>query len=303
MAVPEAWRAVSGDDLAGETVKLRIVGQEGGPVVIVLGGISAGRFLTSHDGGWWAPLAGPGRVIDTDHVQVVGVDLPPHKASAFKRLCPEDFAKLLALALDVAGLPAAETFIGASFGGMVGLAFARLFPRRVGHLVLIAAAHRPCPMAYASRRIQRDIIAMTHGTNRQGEGVALARQLAMTTYRTSEEFDARFGPWSDESLDDYLDHQGAKCAAAITPERYWALSSAIDQHREDPADIEVPVSVIASDSDRLVPLSLVAEMAARLPNLRRYDVMRSSFGHDAFLKEESTLSRLLRPALGGSVSA
>src|SRR5690606_21026311 len=46
-----------------------------GPVVAALGGISAGRHVTGDEPkGWWADIVGPGRALDTDRFQVLGLD-------------------------------------------------------------------------------------------------------------------------------------------------------------------------------------------------------------------------------------
>lgn len=297
MTIDPDWRARSGDRLEGEVVRLRLVGNPNGQAVLVLGGISAGRDVASQDHGWWSDLVGPGRAVDTDRFLVVGADLPPEGRGEPKLLCPEDFARLLVESLDDAGISHLHTLIGASFGGMIGLSLARLDPERVGRLALLCAGHRPSPMATAVRHVQREILSLTEGTNREAEGVALARKLAMTTYRTAEEFDTRFARGSDECLFGYLAHHGRKYADSVQSCRFQTLSTAIDAHAEDPDKIHVPVSVIASDTDRLVPLAITNELAARLPRLERYEVLRSPYGHDAFLKEPRALGAILRKVL------
>ena len=75
---------------------------------------------------------------------------------------------------------------------MVGLAFAAEFGDRLDSLIAISAAHRSDPLATAWRSIQRQIVALglRHGDATQA--LALARGLAMTTYRTRDEFAERF---------------------------------------------------------------------------------------------------------------
>jgi len=55
-----------------------IVGATGAPVVVVLGGISATRHVTTTDHdpspGWWDDIVGRGRGIDTAEYRVLGVD-------------------------------------------------------------------------------------------------------------------------------------------------------------------------------------------------------------------------------------
>jgi homoserine O-acetyltransferase len=64
----------------------------------------------------------------------------------------------------------------------------------------------------------------------------------------------------------------------------------------------VPVTVVAVAEDRLVPIEdayalverLARGSAPRRPQLR---VLRSIYGHDAFLKEPAALDAILREAL------
>ena len=65
-----------------------------------------------------------------------------------------DQARALAAVLDHLGI-AATSLVGASYGGMVALAFAELFPGRISKLVILGAAHRTHPMATAVRTVQR----------------------------------------------------------------------------------------------------------------------------------------------------
>jgi homoserine O-acetyltransferase len=55
---------------------------------------------------------------------------------------------------------------------------------------------------------------------------------------------------------------------------------------------------VAVKEDRLVPCEDLVDLAERLPRLRRLHVLRSRFGHDAFLKEEAAIGAILADALG-----
>ncbi|MCQ8185993.1 alpha/beta fold hydrolase [Parvularcula maris] len=294
--VDPLWTAQSGDRLEGERVRLRFKGNPRGRRILVLGGISAGRRVTSCDDGWWGELVGPQRAVCCDRDLIIGADYLPEHGGQAKRLRPEDFANLFLKALRDEGVEELGAVIGASFGGMVALAMARLAPARIGRLAVVCAAHRPHPMATAVRHIQRQILELTEGTNREAEGVGLARQLAMTTYRSAEEFGSRFGP-GGEDLEAYLKHHGDRYASTVSAARYRTLSAAIDAHSEDPSLIKVPTTVIAAEGDQLVPLELAQELAARLPKLDRYEVIPTRYGHDAFLKETAAIAPILKGML------
>ncbi|HXP26672.1 MAG TPA: hypothetical protein VN891_12880, partial [Steroidobacteraceae bacterium] len=64
-----------GDSLPDARVSFRLVGNEQGPVVVVLGGISAHRIVTGAPGeGWWPEMVGPGLGVDTRQYRVLGID-------------------------------------------------------------------------------------------------------------------------------------------------------------------------------------------------------------------------------------
>ncbi|MEM7741474.1 MAG: alpha/beta fold hydrolase [Pseudomonadota bacterium] len=293
MPVSELWRARSGASLTDETIRMRLVGNPAGKKILVLGGISAGREICGTNG-WWKDLAGPSRALNTDDCLIIGLDYPPLDALDPIDLCTEDFARLVHQALRSIDIDRVDGIIGMSFGGMIGLAFARLYPEAVGQLALLCAAHRPSPMASAWRLIQRQILELARDAGDPERGVAIARQLAITTYRAPEEFDSRFGEGSEESLISYLGHQGAKYARQMPSGRYQTLSSAINAHDEVPEDISVPTLVIAADTDRLVPPAICEELCQRLPHLLGYEIIQSVYGHDAFLKETEILDPIVR---------
>ena len=110
--------------------------------------------------------------IDLNHYCVIGFDYP--SAPSPIPLCPEDFAELIAIALKTLDIRNLSAIVGSSFGGMIGLAFARKYPSRLGKLCIISAAHRPHPMAQAWRVTQRRIIEFAVQQNKPEAGVALA---------------------------------------------------------------------------------------------------------------------------------
>lgn len=71
--LPRPWRLHYGDILQSPRVAYRLVGAPGAPVVAVLGGISAHRFLVGAEG-WWREVVGPGCGVDTNRYRVLGID-------------------------------------------------------------------------------------------------------------------------------------------------------------------------------------------------------------------------------------
>ena len=297
--IPEDFRLESGERLAASEVVGRLHGPAGGPLVVVAGGISSGRFVTC----WWSWAVRAGGPVDLDRVRVLGFDLSPGKDEPAVTITTTDQARLLALLLNALDEPRVEAFVGASYGGCIGLAFAAAFPERVGHVVAISAAHRTHPAATAWRGVQRRLLAFARDCGREAEGVALARELAMATYRTSEEFALRFAstPPAEAGAPypvcDYLIARGAGYAEVTSAARWIALSDSLDRHDVAPEAVQCALTVIGFTSDRLVPVEDSRELAERSPRLRRLVEAPSIFGHDAFLKERELVGRALHDAL------
>lgn len=297
-----------GQPLSDATVRLRRFGPEGAPVIVVLGGISSDRRVGDVGDGrpaWWPRIVRAGGPVDLDSYQVLGLDLLPGPGEAgIRTLTPADQARALAAALDHLGIPRLEALIGASYGGMVGLALAATFPARLKQVIAISAPHRPATHATALRGIQRRILALGIETGRPAEAVALARELAMTTYRTPEELDLRFGQdavpeaaGQPYAVCDYLKARGRAYVPRMTAERWISLSDSLDRHRVEPRAITVPTTLLGFTSDQLVPIANLDALAKGLPNLRAYVRAPSLFGHDGFLKEEAVVADLIASAL------
>ena len=297
--IPDRFRLVSGERLTAGEVTGRLHGPDSGPLVVVVGGISSDRFATR----WWSWAVRAGGPVDLNRTRVLGFDLLPGKDDPGVTITTTDQARLLAVLLDGIGEPGIDAFVGASYGGCVGLAFAAAFPDRIGQLVAISAAHRSHPSATAWRGVQRRLLALTRDCGREAEGVALAREMAMITYRTPGEFALRFGPTPPRAAGgpypvcEYLIDRGAAYAEATSAARWIALSDSLDRHTVAPGVVRCPLTVVGFSSDRLVPIEDSRELAARAPDLRRLVEAPSIFGHDAFLKERELVGRVLHDAL------
>lgn len=290
----------------GESVTLRLSGNPHGPLRVLLGGISGDRFAAiGADGGpgWWDGMAGAGAAADPSRHRIAGLD---YGADPEGRLAPStaDQARILAVALDAAGIAHADAIVGASYGGMVALAFAELFPRRIGRLVVISADASPHPAATAGRQIQRRIVALGLGAGQGGEALALARGLAMLSYRTPEELDQRFaggtegdGTLAPSAPGRYLEARGEAYRAVMTPERFLSLSASIDRHRIDPARIAAPALLIGARSDRLIPADRMRTLAEALAGPASLQLRDCLEGHDMFLKQAGALGALAAPFL------
>jgi homoserine O-acetyltransferase len=308
--IPADFRLQSGQTLNQTTITGRLHGREGAPLVVVAGGISAGRFVhrTETNGlGWWSDAVTAGGPIDLRRCQVLAFDYAPGAdndgGTETVTITTHDQARLLGLLLDHLGAETVAAVIGCSYGGMIALAFGELFPRWAEQLIVVSAAHRAHPQATAWRGIQRRILKLALDAGRPEDGVALARELAMTTYRTAEEFGDRFESTAPLAAGqaypvcEYLTARGVAYRTHTTPSRWLSMSDSLDRHAVTPEAITTPVTLVGFTSDRLVPIDDIRELAARLPTLWRLVEAPSLYGHDAFLKEDALVGDILRSAL------
>lgn len=288
-------------------VHWRLEGAAGAPVIIVQGGISADRnaLPSATHQGWWRGFAGAGCAIDTARWRVLGIDwLSRRDLGAARAIDTADQASAIAGVLGALGIAQVHAFIGASYGAMVGLAFAARFPARLARLCAIAGAHRAHPLSVALRNIQRDIVRLGARSGDGLGGLALARRLAMTTYRSDREFaercsdapvyaDGRF-QFAEEP---WLRAAGDHFAARFDAQRYLALSESIDLHAVEPERIGVPVTLVGISSDRVVPLADICELQRRCGSSATLHVIDSLFGHDGFLKEDAQIGAIVSEIL------
>lgn len=298
-----------GGEIDLSAVRYELHGSATGPLLVVLGGISADCHVASHAGnaapGWWEEIVGSDAAIDPARCRVLSFDyvtIPGHAVDS------RDQARVLDWLLDALGITVVDAIVGASYGGMVALAFAALFPSRVRQLIVLSAAHESHPMATGLRTIQRGVVRLGIKSGRAHEAVALARALGITTYRTAEEFAERFGavPVRTDAgyrfpVEEYLEYGGTQFAIRFHAERFLALSESIDLHRIDPAEITTPTTLLAVEGDQLVPVWQLHELFGLLGGPGRVVEIASRYGHDAFLKEVGAVSELIATALDREV--
>jgi homoserine O-acetyltransferase/O-succinyltransferase len=293
-----------------------ITGPRGAPAVLVLGGISSTCHVTSTESraepGWWEDVVGPARAIDTNAYRVLGVDFLDGGRAFDGRprrvVTTHDQADAIAALLERLEISRVHALVGASYGGMVGLAFAERYPERLERLVVTGAADVSHPLTTALRAIQRRIVSLGLETNRPRDSLVLARALATTTYRSVREFEERFGDQEfihdgdgAFAIEQYLVHTSEKFANACTPERFLALSLSADLHRVRAADISVSTLLIAAEGDALVPESHMEALARRIGPHCKLLRMPARMGHDAFLAEPSTIGPIIQAAVSGEV--
>jgi homoserine O-acetyltransferase len=278
---------------------------------------------------WWGGLLGPGRALDPAEDFVVcsnvlgscygttgpasprpdggglwGPDFPP--------VTVRDMVRLQAALLDALGVRRLRLAIGGSLGGMQVLEWALLHPDRVEAIAPIATSGRHSAWCIALGEAQRQAIQVDPVL-----GLAVARAVAMCTYRSRASFEARFGRRLREpglyEVESWLRHHGERLVDRFDADAYVTLTRAMDSHdvargrgsyEEVLRSVDVPALVVTIDSDVLYPPEEQVELAALLP-AARLATLRSPHGHDAFLIDVEALNELVtgfRAAVKGGVA-
>lgn len=260
-------------------------------------------------GDWWSSLIGPGRVVDTTRYAVLAPNLlgscygttgPANRAEPFPAVTPRDMARLVGRLVDRLGVSQVALITGGSLGGMVTLEWNLLHPHRALRTAVLAAPARSSAETLGWNHIQRTAIESLGDA-----GMGLARMVGMMTFRTEQEFEARFGPGARRTLPGYLDHHAALLRARFHRGSYLTLLGAMDAHDLgrgrgglDAALARLTGRVIGVgvDTDRLFYAAEVRDWTARagVP----YHEIASILGHDAFLLETEQVGRILADLLG-----
>jgi homoserine O-acetyltransferase len=250
--------------------------------------------------------------------------------SRFPPITIRDQVAVEAALADALGIDRWAAVVGGSMGGMRALEWAVTYPDRVVRLVVIACGASATAEQIALCSIQAHAIRLDPGF-RGGNyydaevgdgperGLGLARRIGHTSYRSEVEFDTRFGrapqPGEDPHVDgryaveSYLDHHADKLVRRFDANSYLVLSRAMDHHdvgrdRGGPARalarVEAESTIVAVDSDRLYPQRLQYELASCLPKRPEVQLVRSPYGHDAFLIEAEQVGRFIEDALAKS---
>lgn len=252
---------------------------------------------------WWPDFLGEGRPLDPTRdfivcANVLGgcagssgpAELPQVNGEDAPLTLP-DLARVGRALLEHLGVRRV-TVVGASMGGMLAYAWLLECADLVDRAVIVGAPARHSPWAIGLNTAARAAIRAAPG----GEGLKVARQLAMLSYRSPESFARTQSGWGTRrpgtpAITTYLEHQGEKLAARFDERSYLALTAAMDRFQPQDAElrgIRVPVLVVGISSDVLYPAREVGEYAALLPR-GEYRELDSVHGHDAFLIDPQAL--------------
>jgi homoserine O-acetyltransferase len=231
---------------------------------------AAGRNDREEVPGWWDPLIGPGKAIDTERFFVVcsnvlggcyGTTGPssidPETGHAYRTSFPRytvrDMVAVQRRLVDALGVTSLRAVIGGSMGGMQVLEWAATYPEVVRAIAPIAIGPFHSAWAIGLNEVARRAIVSdpawqdgAYPLDQQPEtGLGLARAIAMLTYRSFDSYEQKFGRGRPKGgaagadlaglgasfeIAGYLRYQGVKLVKRFDANTYLYLTMAMDDY-------------------------------------------------------------------------
>ncbi|HBX68763.1 MAG TPA: homoserine O-acetyltransferase [Chloroflexi bacterium] len=228
--------------------------------------------------------------------------------------------------IDYLGIEKLLTVAGGSMGGMQVLEWAAHYPERLQSAIPIATTARHSPMLIAFGEVGRQAIYADPNWN-QGDyyegahpdaGLAVARMVGHITYLSEDSMHQKFGRRlqtrehfgydfeTDFAIESYLRHNGQRFTERFDANSFLYVTKALDYfdlengyHKLSQAfdnSANLPYLVLSFTSDWLYPAYHAKELVSALTAAGAdvtYLNIESTWGHDAFLLEVETMTKLL----------
>mmetsp|Transcript_4819 Transcript_4819/g.19323 ORF Transcript_4819/g.19323 Transcript_4819/m.19323 type:complete len:380 (-) Transcript_4819:93-1232(-) len=324
--VVERLQLESGQWLDGAEVRYNTYGQLNGAkdnVLVVCHALTGNSEVHK----WWSGLLGPGKAFDTDKYLIVCANIlgscygstgpmsldPKSKLPYlvdFPQITVRDTVQLhLRMVKEQLGANKIAAVVGGSLGGMQALEWALCGGDFVERVVPIACGGYHTAWQIGVSECQRQAIyadpkwcgGRCNPDDLPLQGLAVARQMAMVSYRTAKAFHGKFGREKRKDglfqVRSYLEYQGEKFKSRMDPLSYVAITEQMDTHDLGRhrggvdaalAGIKQPTLVIGIDSDILYPLAEQEELNEKIPDSEMV-VVTSNEGHDGFLLEQEQI--------------
>jgi homoserine O-acetyltransferase len=305
-----------GATLDDVTIAYHRDGPSDAPVVLVIHGLTGSADAA---GDWWSKIIGPARPIDTTRVQVIAPNLlgscygstgPTTVSGRFPAITTRDQAHAIARVLAQLGITDVALVTGGSLGGMVALELAASYPTLARSTVVLAAPAAHTAWAIGFNHVQRVALDALGGGN---AGLALARRIAMLSYRAESGLESRFGRGTNAEgewrIGEWLDQHGERLVARFDAASYRVLLDAMDTHDVGRGRGGVE-SALRAVQGRLVGVGISSDVLYTADVVQHwteacgatYHHLTSPHGHDAFLIEQHRVGLILARELQRTVT-
>jgi len=229
--------------------------------------------------------------------------------------------------IDHLGIEKLLAIAGGSMGGMQVLQWTVSYPERVRAALPLATTARHSPMLIAFSEVGRQAIFADpnwRGGNyyddgaRPNTGLALARMIGHITYLSEESMHQKFGRrlqgrenygydfCTEFAVESYLHYKGNRFTERFDANSYLYITKAMDYFdlanghgslaQAFARSAEIMYLVVSFTSDWLYPSYHSKELVSALTAIGAdvtYCNLQSTWGHDAFLLEVETMTRLI----------
>ncbi len=204
-----------------------------------------------------------------------------------------------------------KVLIGGSLGGQQAMEWAISDPLKIDQLILISTNAKHSSWGIAFNESQRMAIAAdrTFYANKPdggSKGLRAARSIALLSYRGYKTYQLSQQDDNAQKIDEYKassyqQYQGDKLLKRFNAYSYWYLSKAMDSHHigrkrtslaDALAEITAKTLVIGINCDLLFPVE-EQKFLERYINGAKFEAIQSIYGHDGFLIETETLTKII----------
>lgn len=263
---------------------------------------AAGVHPGKNNVGWWDPLIGPGKYIDTNKYFVIcsnflgscygttgpsSIDPKTGKPYGlrFPKINIRDMVRVQKLLLDYLGIDRIKVAIGGSMGGMQALEWAVTYPDLVDKSIVIAADYKLTPLNIAYNHVGIQCILNDphfYGgdyydkPHKPDKGLSTARMLGMITYKSGDLFDYRFDRLRDENnfeVENYLNYHGLSFINRFDANSYLYILWAMNEHditkpygslKMALKRIKAEILMIGIDTDMIFPSKYMRDFIKKL---------------------------------------
>ncbi len=225
---------------------------------------AAGFYEGDADPGWWDPLVGPGKALDTEKYFIIcsniiggckgstGPCSPNPKtgkpyAVDFPFITIEDMVKAQKYLIDYLGIKKLLCVIGGSMGGMQVLQWVNSYPEAICSAIPIATTLKHSPQQIAFSEVGRQAIMADpawneghyYGSKKPERGLAVARMIGHITYMSDKSMEEKFSRrlrgknysfafTADFEVEGYLKYRGDSFVKRFDANSYLYITKAMD---------------------------------------------------------------------------